>query len=127
VPNAETVTANSRAFGRRDIDAMLEFYAPDAVVTDRRAVGWGPFRGRDEVRDYYEGIFDNVSELHEDFRVVSDEGDVIVADCHLRARLVDPPDSDEVEFRYALRIALANGLITAMDIYENVAAAAADP
>ena len=117
--NADIVHANSEAFSRRDVGAMLELYAPDAVVTDRRAVGWGEFRGRDALRSYYQGLLDNVSELHEDLDVVEDRGDEIVASCRLRARLVGLPDADEVSFEYALRIRLADGLIASMDIFED--------
>ncbi len=118
--NAETVRANSEAFSRQDADAMLELYAPDAVVTDRRAVGWGEFRGRDSLRSYYQGLFDNVSGLHEDLEVVEQRDDVVIAACRMRARLVDPPDADEVTFAYALRIVFEDGLISAMDIYGDV-------
>jgi ketosteroid isomerase-like protein len=122
-PEAEVVHANSRAFSRRDVEAMLELYAPDAVVTDRRSVGWGEFRGHDALRSYYQGLFDNVAELREDLEIVSEDGGVIVADCRLTARLIDPPDADEVAFAYALRITMAGGLIAAMEIHENARAA----
>jgi ketosteroid isomerase-like protein len=125
--NVDVVLANSQAFSRRDADAMLALYAPDAVVVDRRAVGWGEFRGHDALRSYYQGLFDNVSELTEELDVVSEDGDVVVADCRLEARLVDPPDAAPVAFTYALRITLAGGLITAMDIHEDASAAAASP
>jgi ketosteroid isomerase-like protein len=121
--NSEVVRANSEAFSRRDADAMLELYAPEAVVVDRRQVGWGEFRGHDALRSYYQGLFDNAEELHEELEVVSEEGDVIVASCTLRGRLVGQPDGPEVTFGYALRIQLAGGLIQAMDIYEDAAAA----
>ena len=123
--NAEVVRANSSAFSRRDEDGMLEFYAPDAVVIDRRAVGWGEFRGHDVMRSYYQGLFDNAEQLHEDLTVVSDEDDVIVAACRLTARLVGQPEAPPVVFDYALRIAFADGVIQSMEIYEDAAAAAA--
>lgn len=123
--NVDVVRANSEAFSRRDAGAMLEFYSPDAVVIDRRAVGWGEFRGRDALRSYYQGLFDNVAELHEELDAVSDEGDVIVATCRLTARLAGQSDGGEVTFEYALRISLADGLIESIDIHDDAAAAAA--
>ena len=123
--NTDVVLANSEAFSRRDADAMLELYAPDAVVTDRRQIGWGEFRGHDALRSYYQGLFDNVAVLHEDLTVVSESGDTIVASCRLGAQLVDGPAGDEVAFEYALRIRLVGGLIASMEIYEDVQAAAA--
>ncbi len=123
--NIEVVRANSEAFSRRDADAMLQFYAPDAVVIDRRNVGWGEFRGHEALRSYYQGLFDNADELREDLEVVSEEGDVVVTACTLHGRLTGQPDGPEVTFDYALRIRLANGLIATLDIYEDAAAATA--
>lgn len=102
---------------------MLEFYAPDAVVIDRRAVGWGEFRGHDAMRSYYQGLFDNVDKLHEDLQIVADDDDLIIASCRLTAHLVGQPDAPPVEFEYALRIAFADGVIQLMEIYEDAVAA----
>ena len=124
--NLEIVRANSAAFSRCDADAMLALYAPDAVVVDRRAVGWGEFRGRDALHSYYQGIFDNADGLHEDLEVVAEHGGVIVASCDLRVRIAGQPDADEVTFHYALRITLADGLITSMDIHEDAREAVAE-
>jgi ketosteroid isomerase-like protein len=123
--NAAVVRANSEAFSRRDVVAMLEFFAPDAVVRDRRAVGWGDFLGRDAIRAYYEGLFDNVEEIDEDLAVVSDAGDVVVGSCHTTARLAGQPEAAIVTFDYALKVTLEDGLIKALDIYEDAAAAKA--
>lgn len=124
--NAEIALTNSAAFSRKDLDAMMEFYAPDVVVTDRRAVGWGEFRGRESVHSYYEGIFDNVAEINEDMQVVEERGDVVIGACEMRARLVDTPrEGGEVMLSYVLRITVEGGLITAMDIFEDVESAAA--
>jgi ketosteroid isomerase-like protein len=123
--NAEIVRANSDAFSRRDVEAMLRFFAPDAVVRDRRAVGWGEFHGRDAVRAYYEGLFDNADELFEDLAVVSESDGVVVASCHVNAHLAGQPREAVVTFDYALRVTLADGLITALEIYEDEAAAGA--
>ena len=122
--NAAVVRANSEAFSRRDEDAMLEFYAPDAVAVDRRAIGFGEFRGHDALRSYYQGIFDNADKLHEDLQIVSDEDDVIIASCRLTAHLVGQPDAPPVDFEYALRFAFANGVIQLLEIYEDADAAA---
>lgn len=122
--NAAVVRANSAAFSRRDEEGMLEFYAPDAAVIDRRAVGWGEFRGHDALRSYYQGLFDNADKLHEDLQIVADEDDLIIAACRLTAHLVGQPDAPPVHFEYALRIAFADGVIQVMEIYEDAVAAA---
>ena len=123
--NVDVVLANSAAFSRRDVNAMLEFYAPDAVATDCRQVGWGEFRGQEALRSYYQGLFDNAAWLHEDLEVVSEQDDTVLASCRLTARLVDPPDAGEVSFDYALRVRLAGGLIVSIEIYDDAQAAAA--
>lgn len=122
--NADVVRANSAAFSRRDEEGMLECFAPDAVVEDRRAVGWGAHRGHDALRAYYQGLFDNAAELREDLEIVSDEDDLVVASCRVTAHLVGQSDAPPVEFAYALRIAFADGLIRSMEIYEDAGAAA---
>ena len=122
--NAEVVRANSAAFSARDVDGMLAFFAPDAVVIDRRAVGWGEYQGHDALRSYYLGLFDNADALREDLEIVSDADDVIIASCRVAAHLAGQPDTPPVEFTYALRIALAGGLIASMEIYEDADAAA---
>jgi ketosteroid isomerase-like protein len=123
--NADVVRANSAAFSRRDEDGMLEFYAPDAVVVDRRAVGWGEFRGHDAMRAYYQGLFDNADDLHEELEIVSDEDEVIIAACQVTARLAGQPDAPPVSFDYALRIVFSDGLIQTMEIFEDADTAAA--
>jgi ketosteroid isomerase-like protein len=122
--NAAVVRANSAAFSRRDADGMLAFYAPDAVVIDRRRVGWGEFRGHDALRAYYQGLFDNAGRLHEELQIVSDEADLIIASCRVTAHLAGQPDAPAVDFEYALRIAFADGVIQLMEIYEDAVAAA---
>jgi ketosteroid isomerase-like protein len=124
-PTVEVVRANSEAFSRRDVESMLQLFAPDAVVRDRRAVGWGDFLGRDAIRAYYEGLFDNVDEIYEDLNVASSSGGVVVAPCHTTARLAGQPDAALVTFDYALKVTVADGLIEALEIYEDAKAAGA--
>lgn len=124
--NTEIIQVNSAAFSNQDVDVMLEFYAPDAVVIDRRQVGWGEFRGHDALRSYYQGLFDNVDEIHEALEIASEEGETIIAACKTTAKLTGQPlGSGTVHFEYALRMVLSGGLITTMDIYEDAEAAAA--
>ena len=117
--NAEVVLTNNEAFSRRDVDTMLELHHPDAVIIDRRSVGFGEFRGHAAIRAYYEGLFDNVDEIYEDLTVASASGDVVVAPCHTTARLAGQPDAALVTFDYALKVTVADGLIQALEIYED--------
>ena len=128
--NADVVRANSAAFNRQDVDAMLEFFTPDGIAWDRRAVGFGEFRGREAVRAYYQGLFDNVAEGHEALEVVSEEGDVVIARCHVVVRLLggdEDDQADDVTFDYALRVTLTAGRIASLEIFDDVASAASSP
>jgi ketosteroid isomerase-like protein len=124
--NTEVVRANSQAFSRQDVGAMLALHKPDAVVADRRAVGFGVFPGHDAIRAYYEGLFDNTASIVEDLEIVSDEDDIVIATAHVRVQLVgQPEDLGVVTFEYALRVETEDGLIAKLDIYDDSAAAAA--
>jgi len=122
--NAAIVQSNSDAFSRRDVEAMLALWASDAAMIDRRAVGWGEYRGHDSLRSYYQGMFDNVEALDEALRVVSAEGDVVIVSCRTRVKLAGEADA-ELTFDYVMRITLSGGLIASLEIFEDARAAAA--
>jgi ketosteroid isomerase-like protein len=116
----EVVLANSDAFSRMDVEAMMRYYAPDAVVVDRRRVSMGSFSGHDELRPYYLSIFHSAASLHEDLRVVEVDGDVVVADCELRGRLAAaPPTAREITVPYGLVIEVRDGLIVRLELHES--------
>ena len=119
----DVVLANSAAFNRRDVDAMLQLFRPDVAVLDHRSVGWGEYRGVEAVRAYYEGMFDNLAAVHEDMTVVHDEDGVVIGRCHTRARLTE--DDDDLVFDYTLRVSVEDGLVRAIEIYDDEQAARA--
>ncbi len=113
------VRSNSEAFSRMDVDAMLEHYAPDAVVVDRRRVSIGTFVGHDELRPYYLSIFHSASELFEDMRILAHRGELVVADCEIRGRLANAPASaPDVTVPYGLAITVTDGKIRRLELYE---------
>ncbi|HEX8120127.1 MAG TPA: nuclear transport factor 2 family protein [Solirubrobacteraceae bacterium] len=113
------VRANSAAFSRMDVDAMMDLYAPDAVVVDCRRVSMGTFSGHDELRAYYLSIFHSASELHEELEVLAERGNVVVAGCELRGRLADAPArAADVVVPYGLIIRVADGRIARLDLHE---------
>ncbi len=66
------------AVNRRDIDAVMSFFAPDAVL-DGRAAG-GLYEGRAAIRGFLDDWFGSFAELRmevEEFVVVFDEGVVL--------------------------------------------------
>ena len=114
------VKANSAAFSRMDVDAMMEYYAPDAVAVDRRRVSMGTFSGHSELRPYYLSIFHSASELQETLRVVAASGEVVVADCELRGRLAEAPArAADVVVPYGLVIDVRDGRIARLELHES--------
>src|SRR5215217_6411036 len=114
------VRANSEAFSRMDVDAMMELYAPDAVVVDKRRFSLGTFRGHDELRPYYLSIFHSAAELHEDLVVLAHRDDVVVAACELCGRLADAPAAaPEVVVPYGLILRFRDGKIAELELFES--------
>ena len=112
------------AFGRRDAPAMVERFAPDAIATDHRQGGLGSWRGRDELLAYYAGICDSARELREDIEIVSERGDVVVADCVFHAQLTEdggPPRSSRCPTRSL--VVVRDGLIQELGVHQDVDAA----
>lgn len=123
--DTEVVLGNNAAFNKRDLDGMLAFYAPDAVVLDRRPGGFGEYRGAEALRAYYGGIFDNTVELAEEIEIVADEGGVVVADCRTRAGLVSEMGSGEFTTDYALLIDVRDGVISRLEVFPDADSAVA--
>jgi ketosteroid isomerase-like protein len=113
----DVVRANNAAFCARDIDRMLALHAPDAVVEDRRATGFGTFHGHGEVRAHYLGIFDNADALDEELQVLAEQGDTVVADCTLWAHLAADESSDGVTMSYGLLYTVRDGYIVRLEIH----------
>lgn len=124
--NAEVVLANNAAFSSLDVEGMLRWFAPDAIVIDRRPMGWSEYRGHTALRAYYQGLFDNAAELREEIEIVAQDGDVVIADCHTSATLAGSPEAGAIEFSYGLAIELAGGVITTLEIYPDAPTARAE-
>ena len=122
--NVDVVQANSAAFSRRDLAAMLKLFDTDALVFDRRPVGFGEFRGHDAISAYYQGLFDNLDKVDENLKVVSEQDGVVIASCHLEAVLTGQPDDEPVTFDYALKVGVEDGRITSLEIFDDAEAAA---
>ena len=111
------------AFSRRDAPAMVERFAPDAVVVDHRQGGLGSWRGRDELLAYYAGICDSARQLREDIEIVSEQGDVLIADCVFNAQLSEEGGIDEFSLPYAITVVVREGLIQELGVHQDVASA----
>jgi ketosteroid isomerase-like protein len=120
----DVLLAVTAAFSRRDAQAMVERFAPDAVVTDHRQGGLGSWRGHDELRAYYAGICDSARELREDLEIVSERGELVVAGCVFNARLTEEGAADEFSLTYGLTVVVRDGLIHELGVHQDAQAAA---
>jgi ketosteroid isomerase-like protein len=119
----DVLLAVNAAFSRRDAAAMVERFAPDAVATDHRQGGLGTWRGHDELLAYYAGICDVAKEIREDMEIVSEHGDVVVADCTFHARLSDEGTVEELSLPYGLVAVVRDGLIQELGVHQDAEAA----
>ena len=114
------VRANSEAFSRMDVDAMLAMYTPDAAVVDHRRVGFGTFRGHAELRPYYESIFHTAAEMREELTVLDAREGRVAVHCDVIGRLANAPASaPEVTVPYGMIVSLQEGRIALLELYEN--------
>ena len=117
------VLASNAALNRRDVEGMLAQYAPDAVVDDHRKVPFGSFAGHDELRGLYGGIVASTAEFREDVEVLVARGGLVVAHCEVTARLAADPNGPVVGAEYGFVIAVRDGLIARLDLYDDGEAA----
>lgn len=104
---------------------MVGRFAPDAVVTDHRQGGMGSWRGREELLAYYAGICDSAKQLREDITILSEEGDVVAADCVFNAQLSDAGGPEEFVLSYGLMVVVRDDLIQELGVHQDAAAAQA--
>ena len=108
----ELVRAIYDAFGRRDLDAALEYLAPDCELhaggTAEAAGHESPYRGHDGVRQYFADVAAVWEELvlhAEDFRVLP--GSVVVIGHVTARRRGEAADQRSVVWTWKLRNGLA--------------------
>ena len=119
----EVLLAVNAALCNRDAAAMVEHFAPDALVTDHRQGGMGSWRGRDELLAYYGGICGATVQLHEDLRIVHEQGDLVIANGLFRAQLTPDGTIDEFQLEYALTAVVRNDLIQELGVHQDLEAA----
>ena len=117
--NVEIVRRNTDAYNRRDLDEMLENWAPDAVLdwSNARTFEAGVYRGRDEIRAFMEGFlaaWDKIRIEIVDGPVEVEDGLVIAENiAYLRGR-----DGIEVQARSAWLITIQGGQQTSLTLYQ---------
>jgi ketosteroid isomerase-like protein len=116
--NVEIVRRGTDAYNRRDLDGILENWAPDAVVDWSRSRGFdaGVFRGHDEIRAHWQRLLDAFDEVRIELvdPVEVEEGLVVVENvAYQRGR-----DGIEVQARSAWLIAIRDGETTSLTLYQ---------
>jgi ketosteroid isomerase-like protein len=122
--NVEFVRQRFAAFSRRDVDAMLEDWAADAVVDWSNSVGFEArvYRGHDEIRMFTEGFIETFESLR--MQLIGDpvevaEGVVIAENvAYLQGR-----DGIEVQARSTFLIRIRDGEQTSLTLYQTKAEA----
>ena len=68
--NVEIVRRGTDAYNRRDLDGILETWAPDAVLDWSRSRGFdaGVFRGHSEIRAHWQRLLEAFDEVRVDAR-----------------------------------------------------------
>jgi ketosteroid isomerase-like protein len=87
--NVEIVRELVDALNRADVEAMVErYYAPDAefIPAMQAALEGTVYRGSEQIRAYYEEIYDVWDELRVELDEVCTRGDLVTATGRVRAR-----------------------------------------
>jgi ketosteroid isomerase-like protein len=116
--NVEIVRAGFAAYNRRDLDAILEYWAPDGVLdwSNSRGFGAGIYRGRDEIRAFAEGFLATWDEVRiEIVHAVEVRDGLVIAEnvTYMRGR-----DGIEVQARSAWLITVRDGKETSLTLYQ---------
>ena len=116
--NVEIVRRSTDAYSRRDLDAWLAEWAPDAVLdwSNSRGLEAGVYRGHEEIRAVVERFLAAFEELRIDLiDPVEVEDGVVVAEnlAYLRGR-----DGIEVQARSAFLITIEGGQTTSLTLYQ---------
>jgi len=116
--NIEVVRRSTDAYNRRDLDGLLETWAPEAVLDWSRSRGpeAGVYRGHDQIRAFVHDFLG----AWEDARIELDDpvevgGDVVVVEnvTHLRGR-----DGIETQARSAWVVTFSGGRQTSLTLYQ---------
>ena len=108
----------TEAGNRRDLDAMIAFYAPDGVY-DMSPVGMGVFEGQAAARGFIEDWWASYEEHEFEAEETLDLGNGVIFDVSLqKGRPV--ASIGYVQLRYAIVVVWAKGLIERVTLYDDI-------
>jgi uncharacterized protein len=114
--NVEIVRSIYEAFNRRDWDAAYRYQRPDVeLTTPPRGPNAGTYRGREEVRGYWEELltaFDAASAEPEEFFERGDQVAVVV-----KARMRPRGSSAEIELRNGNLWTIRDGIVVSVRMF----------
>jgi ketosteroid isomerase-like protein len=116
--NVEHVRRGTDAYNRRDIEGILETWAPDAVLdwSNSRGFDSGVYRGHREIRASWERLLATFDEVRVELgdSIELDDGRLIVENvAHMRGR-----DGIEVQARSAWLVTIQDGETTSLTMYQ---------
>ena len=115
--NAEVIRAAVDALNRRDVDAALKDFAPDAEYDVSRALGpfHGIYRGLDEIRRVIEEFAEPWESQRWEVKEFIEASEQVVTPCtnYLRGR-----DGIEVQARVAFLWTIRDGRVTRLCFYQ---------
>ena len=117
--NVEIVRRSTDAYNRRDVDGMLENWAPDAMLdwSNARSFDAGIYRGHDEIRALIERFHAAWDEVRVElvYGPPELEDDLLIAKnvTYMRGR-----DGIEVQARSAWLITIRDGEQTSLTLYQ---------
>ena len=121
----ELVRAGAEAFNRRDLDAGMRLFAPDAVY-DTSSVGIGTFEGADAIRRHLSEWFDNYEEYEFRLEEVHDLGNEVTFEVvrhHGRLAASDAAVQERWSYTALWEAGVISRMIVRADIDEARAAA----
>jgi ketosteroid isomerase-like protein len=113
--HVETIRSIYEAVNRRDWDAAFRDQQPDVELILPPGPHAGPFRGRDEIQEYWEGFMAAFDAATAEPEKVLESGDQVVVLVRTRAR--PKGSSAEVEVRNGHLWTIRDGKIASMRLF----------
>jgi ketosteroid isomerase-like protein len=113
----ELVTQGFEALNRRDFDAVVSSYAPDAVL-DFTAWGIGTFAGRPAIKGFFEDWLRSYAEYRAEIDETLDPGHGVVFVAY-RERARPTGGQGHLEWRRGYVVLLRDGLVERMTLYDD--------